>query len=288
MKQDKDPQHPILIRFSRREHMIHEIQIGAGTDLGLLRDNNEDSYLIVDAPAPDCDTLRYGRLYVVADGMGGHAAGEVASRKACDAMRYYYLSGAGNEDRSPLAPETVLKRLAGAIRETNRSIYRFAREHPTHRGMGTTLSALVILEGTALIGHVGDSRIYRLREGMLEQLTVDHTEVQSMVDKGYLSREAAARHPFRHVLLQAVGVSETLENLYTRAEKVIPGDIFLLSSDGLHDMIPDSMIQVLLSESSDAQTACRGLIQQALDAGGRDNVTAVVVRIMSEQLSANE
>ncbi len=268
--------------------MIHQIQIGAGTDRGLLRDNNEDSYLIVDVQAPDCDTHRFGRLFVVADGMGGHAAGEVASRKACDAMRAYYLFETEEEIRSHLSPESALKRLAGAILETNRSIYRFAREHRTHRGMGTTLSALVILEDTALIGHVGDSRIYRLREGMLEQLTVDHTEVQSMVDKGYLSREEAARHPFRHVLLQAVGVSETLDSVYTRSEKVISGDIYLLSSDGLHDMISDSTIKALLSESSDTRAACRGLIQQALDAGGRDNVTAVVVRIMSEPLSANE
>jgi len=265
--------------------MRNRIEIGAGTDRGLLRENNEDSYFVTDASTTAYDTHRFGNLFVVADGMGGHAAGEVASRKACESMRSYFLPGSEGEVRPHLSPGSALERLERVIRETHRFIYRLSRDNRTYRGMGTTLSALVILEDTALIGHVGDSRIYRLRDDRLEQMTVDHTEVQSMVDKGYLSRDEAARHPFRHMLSLAVGVSETLEGVFTRMETVHPGDIYLLSSDGLHDMIPDSMIKELVSQSKDARTACHGLIRHALLAGGRDNVTVVVVRMVSQHTS---
>ena len=256
---------------------VDTMQAHAKTDIGLRRENNEDNFLIVDPEKGDYDTDRFGVMFVIADGMGGHAAGEVASRMACENMLRYYAES--EENCAFSEPESRFNHLEDVIHRTNNRIYRYSRDHKGCRGMGTTLSTLVLTEDTALIGHVGDSRIYRQRGDLLEQLTVDQTEAQSMVEMGYLTPEQAAGHPFRHVLLQAVGVAGGLEKIDTRIEEIKTEDIFMLSSDGLHDMVTDKEIQAILSANPDPQGACGQLVERALEKGGSDNVTVIVIRV---------
>jgi len=256
------------------------------TDIGLRRSNNEDCFLIADDTVKHADTGRYGRMFVVADGMGGHAAGEVASKMACDGMReHYFRSDDISKVGTALYNRVTLKRVESAIHHANQAIYRHAQTNRECRGMGTTLSALVLRERKALIGHVGDSRIYRERGGSVEQLTVDQTEVQTLVEKGYVAVDQAADHPFRHILTQAVGVSETLEDVYTRISEVEPGDRFVLTSDGLHDYVPHGDIQRTLCEYREPESACNRLVELALESGGKDNITVVVVRVSEGTIS---
>ncbi|MBW1959816.1 MAG: Stp1/IreP family PP2C-type Ser/Thr phosphatase [Deltaproteobacteria bacterium] len=250
----------------------------AKTDIGRWRKNNEDHYLIIDDASKGFDTHRYGSMFVVADGMGGHAAGEVASKMACKQMTNYYYRIIDGPSAPP-SSQTLLNRIEAVILKANRNIYLHGQRNKEYYGMGTTLSVLVLWGSFGLIGHVGDSRIYRQRDRVLEQLTVDQTEVQALVEKGYLTPAQAAIHPYRNILLQAVGVSEDLEEVFTRIEAVKPGDVYLLCSDGLHDMVSDEGIQRVLNDYPDPQQACEHLIELALKYGGKDNVTTVVVQV---------
>jgi protein phosphatase len=257
---------------------MFDIASYAKTDIGYRRKNNEDRYLVVDDTIKTYNTRLFGEMFLVADGMGGHAAGEIASKMACEGMLDYYLQKPEDVNFST-SPEMMLKRLETIIRNTNRKIYRHGQTHREYRGMGTTLSVLALFQNHALIGHVGDSRIYRQRDGAIERLTVDQTEVQALVNMGYLTEEQASAHPYRNILLQAVGVSEELEEVFTRTEEVQSRDIFLLSSDGLHDLVPDVEIQKTLCDHSTLKSACDHLVRLALENGGKDNITVVLVRV---------
>jgi protein phosphatase len=259
--------------------VMSDIVSYAKTDIGYRRKNNEDSFLIIDDTKIMHNTRIFGKMFLVADGMGGHAAGEVASKMACEGMSNYYLRKPDDVNFSP-SPEMILNRLETVIHNTNREIYRHGQINRDYRGMGTTLSVLILFKTHALIGHVGDSRIYRQRDGSLEQITVDHTEVQALVDMGHLTDKQASVHPYRNILLQALGVSETLEKVFTRIEEVKSGDIFLLSSDGLHDLVLDMEIQKTLCDHPVPESAGNHLVQLALENGGKDNITVVVVRIL--------
>ncbi len=252
------------------------------TDIGLFRENNEDSYLIVDPGNEAYDFSHSGLLFAVADGMGGHAAGEVASKMACEGLLEYYEPSIDQETGSS---DLVfrLKQLRRVIRKTNKEIYRHAQTHPEFSGMGTTLSVLVLFPEFAIIGHVGDSRIYRFRNQNLKQLTTDHTEVRAMIDSGQLTPEEAAVHPFRHALLQAVGTMAELEAIDTGIESVQPGDLYLLSTDGLHDSISDKDIEQTLRETGDIHIACDRLVDLALKKRGRDNITLIITLIPQEE-----
>ena len=258
---------------------MSDITSYAKTDIGYRRKNNEDSHLIIDDTIITHNTRFFGKMFLVADGMGGHAAGEVASKMACEGMLNYYLQKSDDVNFPP-SPKVILNRLETVIRKTNREIYQHGQSNKEYRGMGTTLSVLILFKNDALIGHVGDSRIYRQRDGSLAQLTVDHTEVQALVDMGYLTDKQASVHPYRNILLQALGVSEELEKVFTRIDEVKPGDIFLLSSDGLHDLVLDVEIQKTLRDHPAIESACNHLVQLALENGGKDNITVVLVRIL--------
>ncbi len=232
------------------------IRAGASTDVGRVREHNEDSYLAQD------------RLFAVADGMGGHRGGEVASRIAVDALARH-----GGSDHAGLA---------GAIREANQAVLaRASRDPEKLRGMGTTLTALVAGDGAVHLAHVGDSRAYILRDGELTQLTEDHTLVQRMVTEGSLSPEEAEVHPQRSVLVRALGVEADLE-VDEVFREVRAGDRLLLCSDGLTDLIADADIRGLLDVDS-RRLAVTGLVRAALDAGGRDNVTCVVADLVDAE-----
>ncbi len=253
------------------------------TDIGLKRKRNEDFSLIPDDYEETFDTRSLGIVFAVADGMGGHPAGDVASRIACTYfVRTYYGMPAHRRllyrgitlfDRRAL-----VTRIALSIRETDREICRYACKHDSCEGLGTTLSILVLKGRHAIIGHVGDSRIYRIRKGVLELLTEDHTFVQDLIDMGEITREEAKENPMRHVLMQALGLG--IDEVYTRCEGLEPGDIFLLCSDGLHDMVCEEDIAAILKKGLPTAETCEVLVQKALHEGGRDNVTTVVVKCL--------
>jgi len=240
------------------------------SDPGLKRENNEDAFLMVTAGDKGCDTGKLGNLFVVADGMGGHAAGETASRMACQAMRVYYRT---REDPAEHVEET----LARIIEATSRKILDHALKNPALSGMGTTLSVLVLRSDKAIIAHVGDSRIYRLRSTDLEQLTKDHTQVQVLVEMGRLTQEEALTHPMRHVITHAVGTRKGHDDIFTSRQTVLPGDRFLMCSDGLHDMVAKDVIEQSLSSGRSPETICKDLLDKALENGGGDNVTILCI-----------
>ena len=227
--------------------------VGVATDTGRVRDHNEDGYLV----RPP--------LYAVADGMGGHAAGEVASRLALDSLR-----------TSPLGAEVGREAVRRALTEANRVVFVSASEEGSSRGMGTTCALLLLTDGEAHLGHVGDSRIYRLRAGSLSQLTRDHTVVGEMVERGLITPAEAMADDSRGYLTRALGGSARVE-VDVQTVDVRPGDRYLLCSDGLSTMLPDERIEQILVAAQDPQTAADTLVNAANDAGGEDNVTALVV-----------
>jgi PPM family protein phosphatase len=226
------------------------------TDTGRQRNANEDSFF---TRAP---------VFVVADGMGGAQAGEVASKAAAEAF-------AGDLASAP--PERVLRE---TIEGANRTIHRHAREDPGLAGMGTTITAAIVdpeAEEVA-IGHVGDSRAYRLRNGRLERLTRDHSLVEEMRRKGQLTEAQAEDHPQRSIITRALGPEPEVEvDLQTVPAQA--GDVFLICSDGLTTMLDDDHIARLLGRASTMQTAVRALVDEANRAGGRDNITVVAFRL---------
>jgi len=258
--------------------LFKNIQVGEKTDIGLQRENNEDNYLIVNQNNDRYDTQRYGLMFAVADGMGGHVAGETASQMACDGLpEYYEITKIDGKDI--IVSEELLEHLEKLIHRVHEKILQFSNENEGYGGMGTTLSVLVLVETKALIAHVGDSRIYRVREDVIEQLTKDHTEAQVLIDLGRLKPEMAADYPRKHLLMQAIGVAYGLKQVHTRLEEVRKGDVFMLCSDGLHDMLTDEETKTVLKEITSPQAACDRLVDMALERGGRDNVTVIVVRI---------
>jgi PPM family protein phosphatase len=241
---------------------------GARTDLGRVRENNEDKfdfYLPEDAP-----TLAVrGRLWAVADGMGGHAAGQIASEWALKtAVRSYYST----------PQDDIQTALIRAITEANTLIFQASRQFSDKNGMGTTIVLSVLHEDTLYIAHAGDSRAYLLRNNTLSQITTDHSWVEEQVRRGVMSREEAEKSPYRNYILRSVGVEPTIDPEINQT-KVQPGDVYLLCSDGLCGVIDDTKIEQILIESgkSNPSRACLSLIDAANDAGGKDNITALLL-----------
>lgn len=224
--------------------------VGARTDVGRVREGNEDSYM---ANEP---------LFAVADGMGGHQGGEVASRLALDTLREA-ADGAA---------------LAQAVQDANRAVFEQAGRDPALAGMGTTLTAFLAEGDTLRLAHVGDSRAYLLRDGALQQITTDHTVVEGMVEKGELTPQEASIHPQRSILTRAIGVDGEVQVDQASIEPR-PGDRLLLCSDGLTGMVEEAAIQRILEEHTDPQAAANALVDAANEAGGQDNITAVVIDV---------
>jgi serine/threonine protein phosphatase PrpC len=233
----------------------------ARTDVGIVRSGNEDSYLMLS----ECG------IFIVADGMGGHAAGEVASEMAVRITSHAIGSLRG------LSDEEASDRVRTAIRAANDAIFdRTLSEHDMG-GMGTTATVLVLLEGRYLIGQVGDSRAYLLRDGQLLQLTKDHSYVQEALDAGLLTPEQARVHPYSSVITRCVGASEDVvpDMYFGSLER---GDIILLASDGLTGMLEDEQLTRILSSDGEPQHWVDRMITEANRRGGLDNITAIVVR----------
>ncbi|HKF57134.1 MAG TPA: Stp1/IreP family PP2C-type Ser/Thr phosphatase [Blastocatellia bacterium] len=238
------------------------------SDVGCHREINEDCSAYVD-PSDDVLVSARGRLVIVADGMGGHLAGEVASRMAVDVIsRVYYQT-----------PGDALAALRTSFTEANREIYQSSTEVQGRNGMGTTCTALVLRNGTALAAHVGDSRLYLIRGGQIYLMTEDHSAVMELVKRGLLTREQARHHPDKNVILRALGSHSEVEiSIWDEPFPIRGGDRFLLCSDGLYDLVEDKEImEVVLA--SDSRSACAGLITLAKERGGYDNITVAVVGI---------
>jgi len=232
------------------------------TDVGRRRETNQDSLLV----RPELG------LYAVADGMGGHAAGEVASRIAIESLRD--TLGAGGLPAHDA--REAADRLADAFQEGNRRICDSVVTRGEWRGMGTTIVALVAMGQHAIIGHVGDSRAYRLRGGQLERMTHDHSWVSEQVRLGLLTDEEAHRHPMRNIVTRALGNRTDLA-VELREADVRAGDVYLLCSDGLNTMLTDPEILRTLAEAAgDPERACRRLVDQANSKGGEDNISVIV------------
>jgi serine/threonine protein phosphatase PrpC len=240
------------------------------TDAGCLRESNEDRAQHVCPKDPE--TLRRrGTLTIVADGMGGHAAGEIASQMAIEIISGFYF-----DDNIADACAALRK----AFDEANRQIYEAARNNEKFIGMGTTIVALVLLDDAGFAAHVGDSRLYRRRKENLQLLTVDHSQVMEMVKQGVLSIAEARRHEDKNVILRAVGTQPAVEIEMSGFFEVKPDDEFLLCSDGLTDLVDDEQIlQTWLSAAEDINLAAEMLVNQARENGGHDNISVGIVKV---------
>src|SRR5262249_48685751 len=238
------------------------------TDVGCHREINEDCSAYIEPGNGELLAAR-GRLVVVADGMGGHSAGEVASRMAVDVISRVYYERGGD----------AASALKTSFLEANREIHQPSTEVQGRSGMGTTCTALVLRNGTALAAHVGDSRLYLIRSGQIYLMTEDHSAVMEMVRRGLLTREEARHHPDQNVILRALGSPPEIEiSTWDEPFSIRPGDRFMLCSDGLYDLVDDKEIMdAVLGE--DVHSACAGLITLAKERGGYDNITVAVVGI---------
>jgi len=248
-------------------------EAAGATDPGRKRPNNEDAFLVLEG----------ARLFAVADGVGGREGGEVASAIAVDTLREAVPDQLGASDRTPPAgvvhpTERETSALRYAVSLANRGILDAVRRRPELSGMGTTLTALLLSGSDAHLVHAGDSRAYRLRSGRLRQLSEDHSLVSEQVKAGIMTRAQARRSAHRHVITRALGIQEEVAPDLWK-ESLQPGDVFLLCSDGLTEMVDDKEITRILKASGPGD-AVVALIAAANEAGGADNITAVVVKVL--------
>jgi len=230
--------------------------------IGLVRKTNEDSSLV-------CEELQ---LLAVADGMGGHQAGEVASRLALDTISDYLFENKGHIDANPAG---VLRE---ALEEANQKIFRQAQQEPDYHGMGTTITAALLPPGKMCLAHVGDSRAYLIRGGDIRLVTDDHSLVNELIKNGGITEDEASRHPHRNVLTRAIGSSAGVDvDIYE--ETTLPGDILLLCTDGLSNLLNPDEIREMVAAAPSLDGGAGNLVDQALARGGSDNITVVLCRV---------
>lgn len=237
----------------------YRVEVFAATDIGPKRKRNEDRSLVRHLDGG-------GLLAAVADGMGGSAGGDVAAQISVDVLAAHNFPG---------VPSAAA--LAAAIKEADQAITKQAAKIPTLEGMGTTTTAAVVFGSKAYWAHVGDSRLYHLRGGILRQVSVDHSFLQTFLDDGSMTPEEAAKHPFRHVLDQCVGCSVCVPD--SGVLELLPGDVLLLATDGLHKVLGDEAIAECLRPELSIESGVVKLIAAAFEGGGTDNVTVVALRI---------
>jgi PPM family protein phosphatase len=242
--------------------------------VGRQRQHNEDSFLVADE----------AKLYLVADGMGGHAAGEIASRIAVDSISEFILHTKEDDGTWPHAYDEnyrrTTNRLMAAVRLANTRVLEAMRKDARLRGMGTTVVACLADDTTMSVAHVGDSRAYLIRNGELSRLTNDHSWVFEQVQAGMLTEAEAEKHPLRNVITRALGGALSVSPDAAEVESR-PGDVYLLCSDGLTGMVPeDEILRVVTENENDLEKACKSLIDTANERGGLDNVTAILVKTL--------
>ena len=263
------------------------IDYAAITHPGKVRKNNEDAYLlsgldgeepIINGPARPLKVGDAGLLVAVADGMGGAAAGEVASREGLAAVSLFLFGHWGRLAPTKVLEEELLKAMETAVERASDAVLRYSDDDRTARGMGSTLTAAVIWNGCAYLAQVGDSRAYLMRAGTLHQITEDQTLVNDLVAQGSLTREQARTHPQRNMITQALGSPQALRVVLSRLE-LRRGDRLLCCSDGLHGELADSLIQDVMNKYYSPRHSLDILVEEALSHGGRDNITGVILAL---------
>ena len=266
------------------------VSLFAKTDLGQTRDHNEDCFLVADLSTKQTSLLPgvrdhvvgpKGSLMMVADGMGGAAAGEVASDMATKVVYDHLITKWAEDEES--TPQRFAYRLKEAVEEANEKIHGYAREHPEVKGMGTTTTAVGVLGNHLYLTQVGDSRAYLVRQGAAIQLTKDQSLMQRLVDAGELTEEEAEKSERRNIILQALGPDPRVRVDLTRQE-LRRGDAVVLCSDGLSGQVKKDEIARVVSETPDLPAACSTLINLANERGGPDNITVIVARFDGDGL----
>ncbi len=249
------------------ELMAFKILVCGLTDIGLVRNNNEDVW----GEVPEHN------FYVLADGMGGHQAGEIASREAVNLL-CKYIKKTMEKQKHPKSLSSLRHAMETAIQAVNETIYRMSRTSSDLKGMGTTLCTLQVTDEGVVYANVGDSRIYRLRDHQLDQLTQDHSLLRELVDMGQISEQSSTDFLYKNILTKAIGTEPTVEPYVAQADAAV-GDIFLLCTDGLTDLLQKEDIEAILNKKQPISKAAKELITVAKTRGGHDNVTVVLVKI---------
>ncbi len=246
----------------------------AASDRGRVRKNNEDAFLADPGLG----------FFAVADGMGGHAAGEIASRLALDTLRKSIEESKQNREREFSPNQTVLLSplsalLVNGIQLANQAVFQSSQEKEEYRGMGTTVVALFLFDSSSVVAHVGDSRLYRIRGGRIDQVTEDHSLVWEQYREGYLSKEALSSSPLKNIVTRALGMNPTVD-VDVQEIDLEKGDLLVLCSDGLSDLVQDEeLMSTVRRASGDLDRACRDLTQLANQRGGKDNITTLIIQI---------
>lgn len=236
----------------------------ASTDIGKVRDMNQDSYYISD----ENDEIK---LYIVADGMGGYKGGEIASKLAIESAKNYIRN---NFEEIKKEKESILELIKNAIEYANMVVYEKSKEIEELNGMGTTIDVCLVYSNKVYIGHIGDSRVYRLRKEFFRKLTVDHSYVEQLVKEGNITKEEAYNHPKKNMLTKALGCTPFVEP-DVMVKGFLKDDILLMCSDGLTNMLKDSKIYEIIKENP--KEASKNLVKKANELGGYDNITAVII-----------
>jgi len=251
------------------------IEVVGETNVGMKRNHNEDNFSV----------LEDSGLYIVADGMGGHASGEVASKMAVDSLQEFFVATSSDPERTwPYKMDRSKgyeeNRLITGIKLANLRIYESAQRDARQRGMGTTIVTVFAVESGVYIAHVGDSRVYRVRDKKLEQLTEDHSLLNDYIKMKRLTAEEIANFPHKNVIVRALGMKDTVK-VDSRYEQPQENDVIMLCSDGLSGPVTDAETLEIISSTSDLKAAASKLIERANANGGPDNVTVVLVRWLS-------
>ncbi|HZS27623.1 MAG TPA: Stp1/IreP family PP2C-type Ser/Thr phosphatase, partial [Candidatus Angelobacter sp.] len=261
-----------LAFHTRDPHMAFAVEVAGKTDVGCVRANNEDNFGF---------DSRYG-IFVVCDGMGGQAAGEVASKMGVDILLDYFRKETptvSNPLSITAAGSSGSRRLANAIQLANQTIFHAGQDQNGQGGMGSTIVAALVHGNSLAIANVGDSRIYLIRQGTIQQLTQDHSLVMEQVRRGYITLEQAQKSEMQNIILRALGSEEVVE---ADVEDLIalPGDLLLMTSDGLTRHVKDEEILEIVQRAADLEQACTQLVEIAKQRGGDDNITCLLVRIV--------
>lgn len=271
-----------------------KVEVFGRTDVGQARDHNEDSFLVADLSRRNAslqpevrehEVGPRGSLFVVADGMGGAAAGEIASDMAVDTIYNHMITEWGNDQEN--AEQRFAYRLKEAVEIANQQIHEYAKSHVEHRGMGTTTTAAGVYQGALYLTQIGDSRGYLIRAGKISQITKDQSLMQRLVDAGELTEEEAAVSERRNIILQALGPDPHVKVDLTRQE-LRNGDLLVMCSDGLSGLVKNDDMLRIVTQNTDLVTICKELIELANSRGGPDNITCIVARFSGDGLPASD
>lgn len=254
------------------QEMLYQVSAHCVSDIGLIRQNNEDSWKM----------LKDAQFFVLADGMGGHQAGEIASKETVDQLCVLFEERLNSCHKDLTHMEELLREI---IQEVNASVYCMGRENMALKGMGTTLCCLLIHSQGLIYAHVGDSRIYRFRQGQLKQLTQDHSLLRELIDLGQLSEQQADEFIYKNIITKAMGTEPYVEPSVAHID-LKSGDMLLMCTDGLSDLVSLEEMQLIMSEYPEEEIT-KGLVKKAKQKGGYDNITVILVKVREKKYEEN-